>query len=210
MLQSMSTFLADLAASPVGLALFQQREVEQHSARQELLGRIVELRAVLDRGAEEHDAKLAPLVKACEIAKQKFQAAERTLGHAMLAKSNHQHETRHAIAVAERQLRASADPRITEAKHSLQRRLDDNRGKLARSGEVLGPEFTDRLKPVRWVVDNERAVRRLISAVQAARAACDALQLENPDDVDAAIAALLEPVARAWATLDELGAAPDA
>ena len=74
---------------------------------------------------------------------------------------------------------------------------------LAKCGDKKTGKYDGRGDEVVYL-NNMPAIRNLVSAIMAARLGLDDLKRANPQDLDAAIVQVLEPVERAWNTIDEM------
>ena len=124
--------LDDLRNSPIGRTLIRDREAEAHAARQALLDQLeTHLR---DRAtvAGKHDRTLQPLRDAVTAAREKTAAAElkRLEGQKVRARAVGEHDAQ--ITRLRGQLEASVDPRVGEARRTLDARWDRARGGLSR------------------------------------------------------------------------------
>lgn len=193
----------------VGRQIAEEGRRHDHAGRQVGLDRLVELRKARPPLIAKHDKAIAPLVEAATLAKAKAEAAAVKVLDAQRARGRDVGQLDHEIEMLERQLRQSADARIREAMHALGIEYDKRRGTLARHEDVpTGQRDGNTMRLITNHLTNQVAIQQLLGAIRHARSAFDRLELENPADVEAAIAAVQAPVVAAWARIEELDPMP--
>lgn len=181
-------------------ALVRAEREQERQARQPLVDELGQLRHQLAGLDSKYDATInaartdeATKAKAHALATEKRVAAE-------AEKGSEKHQLTVRIGRLELGLRAGADARIGHAEHAMNQRFDQERHGLTVVVERPTGLFNAMtMQPVVQQLTNEGRVRHLHAALRTARARFDQLRLENPADLDAAIAKVLEPVEAAWA-----------
>ncbi len=189
-----ASFIAELQESEIGRAMRDERVQRQRAARQVL---VTALRAVGDRlrAARETAQKQLEVLdrkhrKAAEVAE--------TAAYELLAQRQaHQHAIGALEAeqrTVERQLVAGADPAIDEARRALEARWEVARGQTIAYAEPVADQYYVSGAPVMQGFSNAAAAARICHGVVQARQRLEALKRENPDDLQAAIAAIIDAV----------------
>lgn len=205
MMQAMESFLSDLKATDIGKAILAKQAATTRSARLAIMDRVAALKSEHGDVLATHDKAIKPLLAAFETAREKSDQAGRALVEAQRRRTIDARSLESQIGEAEHELCANADPRITEAYWAMQKRFESAR-LFNRQIEIGRNSMAG--TPVFRTESNRCAIERLSEAMSTARVAFEALKLDNPEDLDAAIATVLAPVDRAWEQINEL--APDA
>ena len=102
---------------------------------------------------------------------------------------------------------ATADPKIAAARSEMFDRRDRVRNTMAKTETRGTGKFLSLTgKPEVQYFSNRPAINRLCDAIMTACLRFDALQSENPKNIDGAIARVLTDVDAAWAAIDEMTA----
>jgi hypothetical protein len=198
----MFDFIAELKESPIGRQLLADREQRARSARQQLVDALAEAAALEQSETEALAQALRPLKAAEE--KARVELDKRTA-----ARVAHEHAAGRKVGAARarvsqltRELRASADPRIAQAEAAMWSRFESERHTMARSKSIDLPGADSWNRPRRGQLCNSHAIERLLAAMRATTPKFEALKVQNPDNLEAAIAAILEPVETAWSAIE--------
>jgi hypothetical protein len=202
------TFLKEIGDTKIGKAILAERGAAAHRARQEKLDALIDLEARYVSVRAEHDRALPPLQKAERDAAARYEAAREKLRAAQRARSAATADLQSRATMLRNELIRTADPRITDALRALNARVERERHAMTRSEMVKTDEAWASGKRLVVTIENERARNRVYAAIRTARAALEALQLANPDDLESAIAAVLAPVDVAWSQIGELDPMP--
>jgi hypothetical protein len=205
MLETISDFVTDIRKSKIGRAILQERDAQDRKARQLHVDRIEELRHELAAIPGKYDRRLEQLLEAEDAAVAKARAATQARLSAQRAKENERITLQTQLEREERELLKSADRRIDEAAAAMAARWERERHGVAQSKEIRTGQMDGNTgRRVMRTLDNQRAIKRLLAAMAAARLAFEQLKLANPDDVEGAIDAIVQTVERHWAALGEL------
>jgi hypothetical protein len=194
-----AAFINELIQSPLGQTLIEQRAERARARRAELVTRRRELKRERDRVGITHARAVGTCRQARDAADKKLREATTALVDAERAMLAMTAPLDSELGRIERELNATIDPRLTAAINQL---LGVDRGEwticeVGRDG--LGRAIAK---------TNGAAVRRLTEAHSLALASLRALAFEAPDDLDAAIAAALQPFRDAEAARGTLDGDP--
>ena len=175
-----------------------KQRTDDHAARSELADK--RAAGVLARREmfQRHETEMKPLVAADQAAQKKLRGtsekviAARNRQNIELAKNEREERT------FTRELLATVDPRIDAARCALNDRWDRDRPKMSRSESRPTGRYTSLGHVEKRAYNNAPARKILNEEILTARRNFDALKLANPDDIEAAIALVLEPVEVAW------------
>lgn len=196
------------AASPTAAKLKHEHDRAHHAKRKAVVEK--RERALRERLGitEAYRRKLDPLERRVAEVRAMLTEAIDNVRSAECEYRAARASTDREIQQCESTLRRMQPAQIAAARDGLQRRFDGARGGLAREASVVIAGDTYARRVVR--IGNRRAIERLVHAIGIARDALDRLVFEATDDLDAAIAQILEPVEAAWADVERLDDPPAA
>jgi len=175
---------------PLGKQLLESREKAAHAARQadiDELARIAGEERALD---ERHAKAITPLFVAAADAREQARRSEDKLLAGQRRRANELAAVKARRDLLERNLRASADPRIEVAKRAIEDRWERQRHSAFRVQEFQTSQIDSQGRRVVKQANNESRIKVLRTAMRVARDRFEALKLENPADLDAVIAAI--------------------
>lgn len=184
-------------------AIESEQAAKKFTARQALLESLQKNEADRATAEQKRARTLKPLEAAEAAAKSAHDTALTTLLDAKRAAALALHELQYTRDRLKRELVASADPRINEARRAMWAKYEKNRGGVPAKREVAtGLLNFNTAKPQTRVETTDAALHRLVGAIRLADQSFDNLMLANPQDLDAAIEQALAPVEAAWAAID--------
>jgi len=192
-----------------GVVMLRRRDEEKHAVRQISVDRGAVLVAERQATVTEHEKLLTPLRSARQAAKTRFEAADAKTLQAERVKASALHPIDAEIQWLTNERIRTADPRIDDARRAMERQYEHRRHSMGYSDRLDERDLETSSGRRYSLIGNEGARRRLMAALSTARQQFDALKLQNPADVDAAIAAIVAPVDAAWARIKELDPSGD-
>ncbi|HYN08497.1 MAG TPA: hypothetical protein VES67_14025 [Vicinamibacterales bacterium] len=186
--------------SPAGRAAVAAEEKRKAAHRESRVQELLELgrqEALIDRKCLPELQLLQEHVEATEKAAQD---ARRTKIEKTVAYRASKAPISFRRLAVQRDLIASADPAIDDARRSMNELFETRRHGLANHEERKTGMLDGRI--VRR--SNGQAIRRLVEAINIARTGLEQLKLTAPANVEDAIALVMAPVNEAWARIGEL------
>ena len=176
--------------------------------RRRLVEELAALRPTLQAEKAKHDQLIAPLASAEAAAKSKYEAAATKLQGAKRERERVANAIQRQIDIVEGALRASAPPAIAATHRAIADRFARDRHGMARSRVVVVPgQFDNKtFRPLERTLTNQPAIDHLLAEQRVAFRALETFELQHPDDLDAALAAILGRVDAAWQALETFDA----
>ena len=200
-----SAFVEELRSSSIGQQILKERDEREFAERQAVADERVTLRAKLATICKKRDPEIAKADAAARDQRERFIAAQSAYSNLVNTRRSEIGAVEAQIRKLDRELLATANPKIEAARHEMFARRDRERNKMAqneirKTGKVMN--ISGRAAVQHFT--NQPAIERLVAAIHAARSGFDELQLQNPKDVDAAIAGVLADVSASWDSLGEM------
>ena len=201
-----TSFVDVFRESTVGQTIVKKRAAQAFAERQTVVDERVKQTAQLAVIRKKHDPLVAAADQAARDARKKIDDAQTKYNAAIGRRDNALRAVEGVIRRLDRELLATVDPRIPAARTDMCARHDRVRNRLGKTEQQQTGQFNmaGSGKPVVKVSTNRPALNRLNVAIAAARGRFDELQLQNPNDVDAAIVDVLADVTAAWGGIDEM------
>jgi hypothetical protein len=178
----------------VGRSIVESQRKAEYAARQALVDQVAARHRDATALDDKHARIITPLFVAATDARAAATRAETKLRAAQRRRENELAACKGSREQLERRLRESADPRIDAAKSGIGERFERERPTIFRVKEFPTGRMNDRGSEEMRQVTNEPRIRALHVAMREARQRLEALKLQNPPDVAAAIAAILDSI----------------
>lgn len=205
MLETLRDFTQTLRDSPMGRKLVEANQRATHDALQLTADRLVALQRERTIAVETQRALLEPLEKSHQAATAKAADAELKMRRAQMAGARELGQLDADIKALQRVLRAPVEGRIREAQSAMWTRWELARETVGR-GEMVTTPYRDDItrKVIERSKSNRGAIQRLLIAMRSTAVPFDRIALQNPRDLEAAIAEVLAPVEQAWQAIGDM------